>query len=165
MLSVTGLAGPMATPVQQDVHVVIGIGGGADANPAAGACDDCPAPDDPRPIDMDGDGIEDFCDCSPADPGNPAPGDVLDARFSDAQTLDWSPEPLATSYDVVRGLLSALPVGPGGDDEVCLATSGTSVLDATVPDPRAGFFYLVRGRNACGPAPDYGSSGPTSTCP
>jgi hypothetical protein len=38
---------------------------------------------------------------------------------ADKMTYTWTAVPSATRYDVVRGDLSALPVGPGGGDEVC----------------------------------------------
>jgi len=70
----------------------------------------------------------------------------------------------------MRGVLSELPVGdkPG---ETCLVTdtTATSISDTDVPGPQAGFYYLVRGANACGTG-DFGrtSAGAprtTSACP
>jgi hypothetical protein len=56
----------------------------------------------------------------------------------------------ATRYDVLRGSLSALPVGPGGADENCFDNLlSASLTDATIPSPGTGFFYLARGENAC----------------
>jgi hypothetical protein len=76
-----------------------------------------------------------------------------------AQIL-WNPASGATSSDVVRGLLSALPVGPGGGDESCLANNaaGSSLLDGTNPNLGDGFWYLIRGEGACGKGP-YGFEG------
>jgi hypothetical protein len=55
---------------------------------------------------------------------------------------------LATGYDVVRGSLGALPVGPGGGDEVCFGNlAGTTLTDATITGPATGFWYLSRGVN------------------
>jgi hypothetical protein len=58
----------------------------------------------------------------------------------------------ATWSDVLKGLVSSLPVGPGGGDETCLAnqTALLSVTDVEVPGVGVGFWYLVRGGNACG---------------
>ncbi len=58
----------------------------------------------------------------------------------------------ATWSDVLKGLLSSLPVGPGGGDETCLAnqTALLSVTDVEVPGSGAGFWYLVRGGITCG---------------
>lgn len=58
----------------------------------------------------------------------------------------WSSEPSSSSYDLVRGSLSALPVGPLSSDELCFGgLAGTSISDAEVPPPGQGFWYLVRG--------------------
>jgi hypothetical protein len=42
---------------------------------------------------------------------------------ADKTTYNWAADPAATRYDAVRGLLSGLPVGPGGGDESVLRTS------------------------------------------
>jgi hypothetical protein len=88
----------------------------------------------------------------------------------DKTTYSWAAEPAATRFDAVRGLLSALPVGPGGGDEVCFDDlAGPTLVDTDVPAPGAGFWYLSRGENACGNG-SYGqqSNGTprvTTTCP
>jgi hypothetical protein len=80
-------------------------------------------------------------------------------KLGGAAEISWDATPNATSYDVVRGALGALPVGPGDGDESCLGpVTVPSTSDATVPAPGTGFFYLIRGRAACGPGP-YGSQG------
>ena len=58
----------------------------------------------------------------------------------------------ATSHVAMRGLISGLPVGPGGGDEVCsnLAPGSTAFSDATSPLPGTSYRYLVKGKNACG---------------
>ncbi len=93
------------------------------------------------------------------------------AADPDKQTYTWNAAPNATRYDVVRGSLSAFPVGPGGADEVCFADEpGASVVDGVTPTPGGtGFWYLVRGDNDC-TAGGYGteSNGSprnTTTCP
>ena len=66
-------------------------------------------------------------------------------------TFTWSPATFATRYDVVRGLEAALPVGPGGADEVCFDNlGGPTVNDGTIPGAGVAFFYLSRGQNSCG---------------
>jgi proprotein convertase P-domain-containing protein len=86
------------------------------------------------------------------------------------QTVSWSPASTASSYDIVRGALGALPVGPGGDDETCFnSVPGTSIVDNTLPAPGTGFWYLVRGEN-CFDTGVYGSQSNgmpqvTNTCP
>lgn len=80
------------------------------------------------------------------------PGPVTDLSFTDPvdkDTLGWSAVPSATAYDVVRGELSGLPVGPGGADEICLGDTAANTLDdAAVPE--SGFYYLVRSKSLCG---------------
>lgn len=72
----------------------------------------------------------------------------------------WNLAPGATGSDVLRGLTSALPVGPGGDDETCLGSdlTDTVILDRANPAPGDAYWYVVRGVNACGHGP-YGSEG------
>ena len=89
-------------------------------------------------------------------------------------TFNWSPAALATQYDVVRGDVSGLPVGPGGGNELCFGNlAGPSVTDPAVPAAGAAFWYLSRGENACGIG-GYGTQGVrgtpgaprvTTTCP
>ena len=101
-----------------------------------------------------------------------SPGEVTgDAFAPDKATFSWSAAASATSYDVVRGLCSALPVGPGGGDENCLGTvATTSIVDATSPALDTARFYLVRGKNACAGPGTYGTTSGgspriTTTCP
>jgi hypothetical protein len=88
----------------------------------------------------------------------------------DKATFSWSAAAFATRYEVVRGSLSALPPGPGADDETCFGDlPGPSLADSTVPAAGSGFWYLSRGVNACGNG-SYGrqSDGTprvTTTCP
>jgi hypothetical protein len=88
----------------------------------------------------------------------------------DKATYGWFAVAFATWYDVVRGSLSALPIGPGGGDEVCFDNlGGPTVNDATVPAPGTGFFYLSRGENSCGNGTwgtqSNGTPRVTTTCP
>jgi len=88
----------------------------------------------------------------------------------DKQTLGWSPAFGATRYDLVRGEVAQLPVGPGGGDEQCFPDiAGTSTIDASVPLSGSGYWYVLRAENACG-AGTYGSQSNgtpriTMTCP
>jgi subtilisin family serine protease len=83
----------------------------------------------------------------------------VDRAGGDAR-ISWSLADGATTSDVLRGSLAALPVGPGGGDEACLGSAlvVTSVTDPATPAPQSGFWYLVRGANACGKGP-YGFEG------
>ena len=91
----------------------------------------------------------------------PAPGETQNVNVAaDKSTYSWSPVANATRYDVVRGALSAFPVGPGAADEACFDDLAVaSLIDATVPAPGAGFWYLSRGQNACGGNGTYGNQG------
>lgn len=88
------------------------------------------------------------------------------------QTISWVAAPGATSYDVVLGSITSLPVGPGGGDELCVAdnVAANSVSDDTVPPAGNGLWYVVRGNNSCGSG-SYGYPSPgftprvTTTCP
>ena len=88
---------------------------------------------------------------------------------ADKITYSWTTATFATRYDVVRGSTGALPVGPGGGDEVCFDNLlGTSLSDTAVPPLHTGFWYLSRGENACGIGTwGNATSGPrvTTTCP
>jgi hypothetical protein len=93
---------------------------------------------------------------------------------SDKVTFGWSAATFATRYDVVRGSLGALPVGPGNGDEICFDDlAGPTLVDTDVPAPGAGFWYLSRGENAScigtfgtqGVHGAPGASRVTATCP
>jgi hypothetical protein len=97
------------------------------------------------------------------------------ARAGSLATITWNLAAGATSSDLLRGQVSALPVGPGFGDEVCLADNAPalSVLDSEPPASGTAFWYLVRGVNVCGTG-SYGSQGlhgtpstprTSSTCP
>lgn len=93
------------------------------------------------------------------------------AVAADKATYTWSAAAGATVYDVVRGALGSLPVGPGGGDEVCFDNlAGPTLSDATAPAPGTGFWYLSRGSNTCGGNGTYGTRSNatprvTTTCP
>jgi hypothetical protein len=94
--------------------------------------------------------------------------------FTGKDSITWTADTNATQYDVVRGSTFAFPVGPGGGDETCFDDlAGPVLIDATVPAPGTGFWYLSRGENACGSGTFgtqgvHGAPGPprvTTTCP
>jgi hypothetical protein len=91
--------------------------------------------------------------------GGPLPAAVDDgvslAQGAGVTTITWAPSADSTASSVLRGLVSGLPVGPGGGDEVCLAdgVSGGLAVDPENPTPDAAFWYLVQGANSCGRGP------------
>jgi hypothetical protein len=91
------------------------------------------------------------CTGTAAPPPAEVDNGVRVARVGASAVLTWNLAAGSTRSDVVRGLLSALPVGPGGGDEVCIDdVSGVSLTDGTSPAAGAGFWYLIRGESACG---------------
>ena len=102
--------------------------------------------------------------------GPSLPQDVGDTvtleRAEGGTTISWTAAGGSDTSSVLRGALSGLPVGPGGGDELCLASgiAGTSVIDAEDPEAGVGFWYVVRGVSACGAGP-YGDARQSATCP
>jgi hypothetical protein len=89
---------------------------------------------------------------------------------ADKSTFTWTAQSDATEYDAVRGGIASLPVGPGGGDEVCFGhLTDSTLVDATVPAPASGFWYIIRPRNPCGWGPwgtqSNGTARATTTCP
>ncbi len=116
--------------------------------------------------DLDADGVADVCDCAPSNPtAFSIPAAVTGLMLaSDKSTIQWvSAAPgsgSGTVHDLVRGRLGEWPVGVGGS-ESCVA-SGTpegSAQDPSIPPVAGGSWYLVRGRNGCGPGPYGHASG------
>ncbi len=115
----------------------------------------------------------DTCGGGVCNSGTPitAPPETQDfTAAADKATYSWSAATYATQYDVVRGSTGALPVGPGGGDEVCFDNlAGTTLNDPAIPAPGKGFWYLSRGENICGIGTfgdqSDGSPRTTTTCP
>ncbi|HJQ96925.1 MAG TPA: hypothetical protein VJ826_01365, partial [Candidatus Polarisedimenticolaceae bacterium] len=142
-----------------------------DSDGLCNAADNCPGVVNPGQENTDGDAFGNVCDCSPLDPTNPVPAPVSIVTFTNDPnnaTMQWPAVAAATSYEVVRGTIASLPVGPGVADEACFSGLSSPVLvDGSVP--ASGYFYVVRSRNACGPA-SYGTDShdvprTTGTCP
>jgi hypothetical protein len=103
-----------------------------------------------------------------------APAEAQNLKATTKTNYTWNATPSATQYDVVRGAVGALPVGPGNGDEVCFDNLGAPTLnDASVPALGTAFFYLSRGENTCGNG-TWGTQGfhgapgavrTTTTCP
>src|SRR5262249_31538506 len=100
-----------------------------------------------------------FGTCTGTPVAAPAEADTglrVDHSGTDA-LVSWNVALGATSSDLLRGDLASLPVGPGADDEICFdGVAGTSATDTDVPLEGAGYWYLVRGENACAGAGTYG---------
>ena len=115
--------------------------------------------------DPDADGVPTRDDCAPLDPRVHAVPVEIDALTIQRLTvpggvvLDWDDRSTqagtATVYDVASGLLSNLP---GGAPAGCLARDLTVTVyfDGSTAPAGDGFYYLVRARNSCGPAPGEG---------
>jgi hypothetical protein len=129
-------------------------------SPATGVCS--------NPAGPDGVGCDDGSSCTTDDAcqsgtcvgvGVPSPAEVDDgvqvSQVGGTTTITWNAAVGSSSSDVLRGLVSGLPVGPGGGDEVCLMSgiAGTSTTDFDTPNPDEAFWYLVKGANACGTGP------------
>jgi hypothetical protein len=161
-----------------------------DADSITDFFDNCRGIANPDQLDTDGDLIGDACECSGVicNDSNPCtadacvsttgacsfvagpPPEARNVRFSNASTIKWDVLPDALSYDLVRGDLAALPVGPGLGDEVCHGNlSDVQLIDGATPDPGAGFWYLTRGRYACAIPPfgwqSDGTPRNTTSCP
>ena len=55
-----------------------------------------------------------------------------------------------TRFNLVRGWIGALPVGPGGMDEICMDADVPPFVDPTIPDVGTGLFHVIRAERACG---------------
>ena len=83
------------------------------------------------------------------------PGIVASLTVSSG-TVSWSAVSGSGGlYDLVRGLVSQLPVGVGADER-CMTPTGTAMLSYIDTDPvpvADSFWYVVRARNSCGAGP------------
>jgi hypothetical protein len=129
---------------------------------ATGVCSNPNMPDGTTCDDANGCTANDACASGVcAGVGQPLPDDagpVVLTQSEGITTISWTAAPGAVTSSVLRGLVSQLPVGPGGVDEFCIETAvaGTSTVDPQDSGPGESFWYLVRGINDCGDGP-YGS--------
>ncbi len=109
-------------------------------------CDGMPGTPDEQ-CDLDSDGLGDACDCTPADPLNPDPGEVgatVQVTRPGGQTgIAWGAVPSVVRYNVYRGYLTQ--GNPWLYNQQCLAAS---VPITTAPDPldpriNTMFYYLA----------------------
>jgi N-acetylneuraminic acid mutarotase len=154
-------ANPVACSASDQCHVA------GSCNPATGSCSNPAAPDGTTCDDGNACTAGDACRGG-ACTGSPVsgPGEIdnsVTVALTDADaTISWNPAPTSTTSSVVRGLLTTLPVGSAPASETCLTSrlpiSSTTWSDSDLPSPGDGFWYLVRGENACGIGP-YGFEG------
>jgi hypothetical protein len=127
--------------------------------------------------DFDRDGVPSGTDCNDADPTlktiPPEIAGLTMSKVTGASRVAWtSQDPTAgsaTNYDAARGLLSALRSSGTFSGATCLANdlADTPYDDASASPPVGdGYWYLVRGQNACGTG-TYGRSAldAASPCP
>ena len=139
----------------EEIDAVALVGVFGDADGVGNACDNCPEYSNPGQADFDRDGSGDPCDCAftnPAvRPSAEVEGLVVESLGAGALRLSWAQAAGASSYEVVRGALSALSATHMG---LCQAADIAELGwdDADVPAAGEAFVYLVRGVSpGCGP--------------
>jgi len=124
--------------------------------------------------DCDDDGVPNGVDCAPADPGShtlPSDSVRLDVTKPSGSggtdaLVAWTglaaAAGSATVHDIVTGRLSELAADRGFDRATCLLADepGTTASDPRLTGASSdGYWYLVRGDNACGVG-SYGAGSP-----
>ena len=151
----------LCDPIQGCRHTPIGCDDGVfcttdSCDPVGGCAHD--------PLPMNGAACDDSNPCTAQDTCShgecvgtpvPPPAEVAGLGFvnpsPDEQTNGWLGVMGASQYDVVRGLIGALPVGPGGGDEVCFDDlPGLTMVDPAIPGTATGFLYVIRAESECG---------------
>lgn len=152
------------------------IPGDLDCDSVPDTSDNCEDVSNPSQIDTDGDGIGDDCDCAAFDPGAwELPAEITNLRLDKMGGLTWDSAKLQagsdTLHEIVRGVVTDLPLGASYDD-TCLVTQVdvSPFDDILVPSAGETFWYLIRGINVCDDGTlGYRSSGlerqTTVTCP
>jgi hypothetical protein len=114
--------------------------------------------------DYDADGVVDANDCNRrvATEGRPPAVDTLSVeRNGSSATVRWDLLASAESYDVSRGLLTALSPNQFGTCQNArdAALTDGEFVEPDLPPSGDGFFFVVRGRDAgCGGVGSYGTS-------
>src|SRR5262245_28118464 len=130
--------------------------GDDDGDGVSDLVDNCIRVSNASQADQDADGVGDLCDCAPADGSTyatPAEIDMLAIGTSNKNAMSWCSAAASggnsSVHQIVRGFLTDLPVGSGG--ETCIPGSTSPFgSDSFVPTTGDGVWYLVRGKNGCG---------------
>ncbi len=137
----------------EDPAPCTGHGGDPDNDGVCSDVDNCPLTPNPNQADADGDHVGNVCDCAPLDPqihGVPAALGPTLVFGPDRETLSWTAEPDATTYDVFKGRVAAGQPFAYAHTCQALGLAGTSTVDAAHPGRGALFYYLVRATNCFG---------------
>ncbi len=147
----------------------------ADQDLVTDSLDNCLDLANPAQENQDGDRAGDACDCRPADPLVFAvPSEVTSLRvLANQVTVAWdSAAPSAgngTTHDLLRGLVTQLPVGGSGESCVASNVAGATADDPARPAVGDAVWYLARGATVCGEGPwgqtSAGSARTSSVCP
>lgn len=160
--------------VDNDMRLLV-PGRDLDGDEIPNSTDNCLAVYNPTQADADSDERGDACDCNSSNSAVSAlPLKILGFFLPSEGSLSWDSDAdhsgSSTEYDVLSGALTELPVGGGASERCVVAGSSiTFTNDSQDPEPGTGFYYLVRGRNACGVG-TYGEASngtprTSSTCP
>jgi hypothetical protein len=149
----------------------------ADGDTLCGEVDNCPYAANLDQTNSDTDSLGDACDCLPLDATIwSVPVAIVDLLLTEGTwtELSWSDVGQVSRYDISSGNLNDLRTMGDASAATCVTDdiAGTTWADDMTGDPvpGSGFYYLVRGQNACGAGTYDAESGgsvrqPTVDCP
>jgi len=96
------------------------------------------------------DGIDNDCDLVIDEDSEPE--EIGNLVFLSQFSFMWDPGATGPGgiYDVVRGVISELPVGSGAAETCFQSTTNFATFDLQPPPIGTGYWYLVRARDDCG---------------